>query len=212
MHLWAVHVRAVYVWLCATDLGTLDFSRACASHGCTCGRGVGSVAGGSTPRGTSRAFAAVSVALGLGVVLTLAGCTAPPAGPARTPTASVSTTSSAPTPTSSALPALNPKGTAKQNLAFFDHVNNRTIAADKNPTAQQFVDGLAAAGFVKANMQMTADKTTVNLTPGSVQFSVLINGGCLIGQFGDDIGGYHSTVAPVLGTGKCLIGDTVPIQ
>ena len=77
---------------------------------------------------------------------------------------------------------------------------------------QQFVDGLAAAGFAKADMQMTADRTTVNLTPGSVQFSVLINGGCLIGQFGEDIGGYHSMVAPVLRTGKCLIGDTVPIQ
>jgi len=107
---------------------------------------------------------------------------------------------------------LDPKGTAKKNLGFFDFVNNRTLAGNSNPSAQQFVDGLAAAGFPKSQMQMTADKTTVNLTPGSVQFSVLINGGCLIGQFGADIGGYHSTVAPALSTGKCLIGDTVPVQ
>ncbi|GAB3805562.1 hypothetical protein GCM10028798_27630 [Humibacter antri] len=141
--------------------------------------------------------------------MALAGCTATPVAPTHAPTASAS---ASPTPTPSALPALDPKGSAKQNLAFFDYVNNRTIAVAKNPTAQQFVDGLAAAGFAKPDMQMTADKTTVNLTPGSVQFSVLVNGGCLIGQFGNDIGGYHSTVAPVLGTGKCLIGDTVPIQ
>ncbi|MGA0566219.1 DUF6993 domain-containing protein [Rathayibacter sp. KR2-224] len=110
------------------------------------------------------------------------------------------------------LPTFAPKGTAKENLGYFDYVNNHTIASNKNPSAQQFVDALAAAGFSKANMQMTADTTTVNLTPGSVQFSVLINGGCLIGQFGQDIGGYHSVVAPVLATGKCLIGDTVPIR
>lgn len=164
----------------------------------------------TTPQRAPVMFVAARVALGVGLVMALAGCTAAP--PPPTPTASTPSASSTPTTTSGALPTMNPMGTAKQNLAFFDYVNTRTIAADTNPTPQQFVDGLAAAGFAKADMQMTADRTTVNLTPGSVQFSVLINGGCLIGQFGEDIGGYHSMVAPVLRTGKCLIGDTVPIQ
>ena len=142
------------------------------------------------------------------VAAILSGCSAPAPAPSQKPTSSSHT--AAPVP--QVLPTLDPKGTAKKNLDYFDFVNNRTLAGNGNPTAQQFVDGLVAAGFSKSDMQMTADKTTVNLTPGSVQFSVLINGGCLIGQFGGDIGGYHSTVAPVLATGKCLIGDTVPIR
>ena len=170
------------------------------------------MAGRTTQQRAPGAFVSARVALGVGIVMALAGCTAAPPPPTRTPADSTPSASSTPTATPGALPTMNPKGTAKQNLAFFDYVNTRTIAADTNPTPQQFVDGLAAAGFAKADMQMTADRTTVNLTPGSVQFSVLINGGCLIGQFGADIGGYHSTVAPVLSTGKCLIGDTVPIQ
>lgn len=146
------------------------------------------------------------IALAVGMVLT--GCSSP----APRPSARATTSSHTPAPVPSVLPTLDRAGSAKKNLAYFNFINDRTLAGNGNPTAQQFVDGLAAAGFSKADMQMTADKTTVNLTPGSVQFSVLINGGCLIGQFGSDIGGYHSTVAPVLSTGKCLIGQTVPIQ
>lgn len=161
-------------------------------------------------RRRSRAATVIASAAALVFAALLAGCSA--AAPTPTERTASSSATSTPAPVPSVLPTLNPKGTAKENLGFFDFVNNRTLAGNSNPSAQQFVDGLAAAGFPKSQMQMTADKTTVNLTPGSVQFSVLINGGCLIGQFGTDIGGYHSTVAPVLSTGKCLIGDTVPVQ
>lgn len=143
------------------------------------------------------------------IAVGLAGCTSP--APSPTATASKSATpTTAPVP--DVLPTLDPTGSAQKNLDFFDYVNNRTIASAQNPSAQQFVDGLAAAGFSKSAMQMTADKTTIDLTPGSIQFSVRIGRGCLIGQFGQDIGGYHSMVAPVLSTGKCLIGETVPVR
>lgn len=142
------------------------------------------------------------------LVLALAACSSPAPSPSTTAT----TASKTPAPVPSVVPTVDPKGSAKDNLGYFDYVNRRTIAANPTPTGQQFVDALAAAGFSKSDMQVTADKTTVNLQPGSLQFSVLINGGCLIGQFGTDIGGYHSEVASVLATGKCLIGDTVPIQ
>ncbi|GAB3389069.1 hypothetical protein GCM10027568_10830 [Humibacter soli] len=162
-------------------------------------------------RHTRRSHLAVLSAVVAPVLaLGLAACSS--AAPTPTSTAKPSVTSSAPAPVPSVVPTVNPKGSAKENLGYFDYVNRRTIAANPSPTGQQFVDGLAAAGFSKADMQVTADRTTVNLQPGSLQFSVLINGGCMIGQFGTDIGGYHSEVAPVLGTGKCLIGDTVPIQ
>lgn len=152
------------------------------------------------------------VAFGLATIALLAaltGCTTPHARPSSSPSHAEST-STALVP--DVVPTPNPKGTAQQNQAYFDYVNNRTIAKAKNPTAEQFVAGLAAGGFDKTDMQMTADRTTVDLTPGSVQFSVLVDHGCLIGQFGQDIGGYHSVVAPVLHTGKCLIGDTVPVH
>ncbi|QDZ14038.1 DUF6993 domain-containing protein [Humibacter ginsenosidimutans] len=161
----------------------------------------------SVPRGLA---GATSVAVAAAALIMLTGCTGSDEQPTPTtsPTSSQTTSSAVPT----AAPTLAPKGSAQENKAFFDYVNQRTINTAKNPTAEQFVAGLAAAGFDKADMQMTADRTTVNLTPGSVQFSVLINHGCLIGQFGQDIGGYHSMVASVLSTGKCLIGDTVPVH
>ncbi|MHA7986791.1 DUF6993 domain-containing protein [Rathayibacter sp. CAU 1779] len=151
------------------------------------------------------------VTVAAAIVAVLTGCTAP-SNPATSPTSGTPASTSTRSAVPDVLPTMDPKASAAKNLNFFDYVNNRTIAGNQNPSAQQFVDALAAAGFAKSDMQMTADKTTVNLVPGSVQFSVLINGGCLIGQFGKDIGGYHSVVTPVLSTGKCLIGDTVPVQ
>lgn len=95
---------------------------------------------------------------------------------------------------------------------MFDRVNQRTIRAHRDPLGADFVRGLAAAGFAKKDMQVTADSTSVGLTPGSLQFSVRWHGQCLIGQYGTDIGGYHSEVAALLQTGDCLVGHTVPIR
>ena len=55
-------------------------------------------------------------------------------------------------------------------------------------------------------MLVTADRTSIDLTPGSIQFSVLLNGSCLIGQWGKSADGYHGEAATVLSTGNCLIG------
>lgn len=159
--------------------------------------------------GTASTVGSIGSAVALGLVLALTGCGVPAPSPTAPPR---KTSGATPAPVPDVLPTLDPTGSAPANLDYFDYVNNRTITAARIPSAQQFVDGLAAAGFPRSQMQMTADKTTVNLTPGSIQFSVLINGGCLIGQFGQDVGGYHSTVAPVLSTGRCLIGDTAPIR
>lgn len=141
--------------------------------------------------------------------MTLSGCTAEPAKPAKTHTATATAT---PTATPTQAPILRQELSATQNLPFFDYVNQKTIAANPDPVGKTFVDGLVAAGFNKADMSVTADKTTINLTPGSIQFSVLFNGQCLLGQYGGDGVGYHSQVADVLSTGKCLIGETASMQ
>jgi hypothetical protein len=150
-----------------------------------------------------------AVVLSVAVVLSaaLAGCTAtaPSGKPSTVPTR-------APGSTSTAAPAYNPTGTAKQNLAYFQVVGHALL--DNNPSAnthgKTIVNWFVSHGFDKANMQVTPDKTTIGLAAWNIEFSVKINGGCLIGQAGNV--GFQSFAAPVLATGKCLIGDTRPIN
>lgn len=61
-------------------------------------------------------------------------------------------------------------------------------------------------------MEVTFDRTAVDLEADSIQFSVRLHGECLIGQVGPDGDGYHSIVAPLLGSGTCLIGATRQID
>jgi len=152
-----------------------------------------------------------AVAISTALSLALAGCTSTPHKSTPTHTATPTATATA-TPTATPDPILRPKLSAQQNLPYFDFINQKTLAADPSPVGRTFIDGLVAAGFTKADMSVTPDKTTINLTPGSIQFSVLFNGSCLIGQYGPDGVGYHSEVSDVLSTGKCLIGNTRTID
>ncbi|RFA14610.1 hypothetical protein B7R21_06110 [Subtercola boreus] len=145
--------------------------------------------------------------------LALAACTAT-ATPDPAPTESSSVQSGAPTAPPTAAPKLVPGGSATDNLPFFDSVNNGVIAAATaaNSTAdgKGFVSALRDGGFTVADMQVTPDITTVGVKADSIQFSVALGGQCLIGQY--SFGEYHSLVAPLLGTGKCLIGETRTID
>ena len=138
------------------------------------------------------------------LALTLAGCAAEtPTVPMPLPTSSPSASASAPA---------EPDTSATGQKAMFDETNNATIAAagGANPGGRAFVDALVAAGFDKAAMQLTPDKTAINLDADNIQFSVLIGEDCLVGQYGNV--GYQSTVLPVLATGKCLVGTTRAID
>ncbi|MCX7522190.1 hypothetical protein OSC27_07850 [Microbacterium sp. STN6] len=154
------------------------------------------------------ALAAAAVA-----TLALSACTGSgePAA-SHTATAPASEGASAPTSTPAAEAQLRPRLSAEENLAFFDQVNRGVIAADSAPGGRDFVDALVSAGFDKEDMQVTPDRTTIDLAVGSVQFSVRFNGDCLIGQYGADGVGYHSMVTPLLSTGNCLIGKTRTID
>ncbi|CAN5150273.1 hypothetical protein BH09ACT6_BH09ACT6_09570 [soil metagenome] len=150
--------------------------------------------------------------IAIGALLAFAGCTSTTA---PSPTASVAPTgSAAPAPTSTVVPVFVPNGSAAQNLAFFDSVNNGVIAATAAANTQAdgvaFISALRSGGFPVADMQVTPDITTVGVKADSIQFSVAIKGQCLIGQYG--FGQYSSIVAPVLGTGACLVGETRPID
>lgn len=137
----------------------------------------------------------------------LAGCSF--ASPDPTPTA---TATAEPTEPAPAAPELRPDLSAAENLAFFDSVNQAVVAADPNAGGRAFIDALVAAGFDKAAMQVTADRTTIDEPADSVQFSVAFQGECLVGQYGPKSGGYHGAVRSMLGTGTCLVGQTRPID
>ncbi|MDN4596394.1 DUF6993 domain-containing protein [Leifsonia virtsii] len=156
--------------------------------------------------GPAAAAAAVLLAFALtGCV----GGTTSTASPTGSATSSATAT---PTPSAPAAIALVPGGTAQQNLPYFDQVNRATLAAKPDAQGRDFIDALVAAGFSKADMQVTVDTTTIGLKANSIQFSVKLGDTCLIGQNGADAGGYNSMVTPVLSTGSCLIGQTRPID
>lgn len=108
-------------------------------------------------------------------------------------------------------PTMLPGGTTLANREYFDFVNNRLLAVNSNPAGQAIIDNLVSAGFDKAAMQITPDKTSELRRPvDSIEFAVRLHDDCLIGQF---VGGaYHSLVGPALTNGGCLVGKTRPID
>ena len=147
------------------------------------------------------------IGLALMIVLSLAGCSGAKDDPAPVASASASET---PTAAPNVTPTLNPSASATENKAYFDYVNGQVLAANSSAGGRDFIDALVAAGFDKSAMQVTQDRTSVDLQADSIQFSIVFAGQCLIGQSG--VTGYVSTVDPLLSGGKCLIGQTRSID
>jgi hypothetical protein len=154
------------------------------------------------------AVVACAVAM-LAAAASLSACT-PDGGTDAAPTSAGATPSASAPPAPAAPAVLNPEGSAADNKAFFDQVNQATIAANPAAGGVDFTSNLRTSGFDIAAMQVTADVTTVGVAADSIQFSVHWKDECLIGQYGRAV--YTSTVAPVLGSGGCLIGQTRPID
>ena len=75
---------------------------------------------------------------------------------------------------------------------------------------ENVVQQLVAAGFNKADMEITPNETAIGERVDSIIFSVRFKGECLIGQILP--GDYSVSLAPMLGTGFCLVGTTRPID
>ena len=154
---------------------------------------------------------AAGIILVLAGSLALAGCG--PAAPAPAPTQSAAQSPSAtpePTATAPVDPVLVESGTASENRPYFDKINNAFFAANGRSDGKSIIDNLIAAGFRKQDMEVTPDRTSIDLDADSVIFSVRVKGECLIGQF--SAMGYSTIQAPLLGTGGCLVGATRPID
>lgn len=136
------------------------------------------------------------------LALALAGCAEAAPTPMPLPTSS-------PTPSASA--TQDPNSIEAKRL-LFDETNAATIevAGGSSPGGRAFIDGLVAAGFDKAAMEVTPDRTAISLDADNIQLSVLYEGECLVAQYGNV--GYQSAVLPVLATGNCLVGKTRTID
>jgi len=159
-------------------------------------------------RSDKGAFSVVTLgAVALVAGLVLAGCTAVD-NPIALP-GDEETPISTPTPGETGVPAdpeLVPTGTAEDNKAYFDFVNKKLNKNNGAPNGRKIIDNLVDGGFDKDAMELTPDKTAINLDADTVEFTVLIDDSCLFGQWGSF--GYKSTVLPVLSTGKCMVGKT----
>jgi hypothetical protein len=141
------------------------------------------------------------------LAIVLAGCVPQEAVQTSTPTPPPTPT---PTATAAPAPALKPGESAEANQPYWDQVNTDFYAAHGMSDGRSIIDNLVAAGFVKADMQVTPDRTAIDLAVDSIYFSVKLGDECLLGQFTP--GAYHGSLGPALSTGGCLVGLTRPID
>lgn len=151
----------------------------------------------------------------LATATVLAGCTgAAPAEPTPTssPTPTPTRTSATPTPTPTEALAFDPDGSAKDNLPVFAAVVDDVWATDGRGSGRAYIDALVSAGFDKTAMQVTQDLSTVGNPAESIEFSVLFQSECLVGQVGPAIPEPVTAVMPALPGDLCLVGATRPID
>ena len=176
-----------------------------ANAGRACGRWRGF---GRMRRQSVRTIAIVTAATPVLALTACVGGTPVPTETEASPSASGKPT---PEPTSPAGGAvLRPGESAAANHEFFDQVNEALHATGGMSDGRTIVDNLVNNGFVKTDMEVTFDTTALEIAVDSIQVSVRIDGECLVGGFTPVA--YTSVKAPLLGTGKCLIGTTRPID
>ena len=153
----------------------------------------------------------LATSLGLAVVAVLAGCVDNPDPgadpPSQTPIAGSSST---PVPTSTGAPTIDLKGTAADNLAFFNAWGRAKVGKHPNIKGKTIIDELVDLGYDKKSMEITPDKTSIGLDAWNIEYSIKLKDTCLIGQAGNV--GFNAFVAPPVSTGKCLIGTTRKID
>lgn len=152
------------------------------------------------------ALAAVTATL---VVAGLSGCVGGTPTPVPTASDTPSPAASA-TPTAKPDPIIRPGDSAAANQQYFDFVNTAFYAAHGMSDGKSIIDNLIAAGFRKQDMEVTPDRTAIDLPVDSIIFSIRVKGECLVGQFAAS--GYHGEIGPLLQSGGCLVGTTRPID
>ncbi|MGK0720653.1 DUF6993 domain-containing protein [Leucobacter sp. W1478] len=153
----------------------------------------------------------------LGVlVLGLSGCfLVEPSGNPESPSLSEPNTSVTETDANEDASAqLLPGAGAAENLPYFRQVLRQFSEGGEAVEGRPIVDALVAAGFDRATMQVSFDRSKTDLVADSILVSVLFEGECLLGQIVTEDRSTVATVAPALTEGQnlCLIGNTRPID
>jgi hypothetical protein len=107
-------------------------------------------------------------------------------------------------------PELISDGSAEDNLPYIDYVLTSAGAGTGLFGSLDAVAALEAAGFDRADMEVTSDRTALELAAESITIAVVIDGECALGQWSSDW--YASSVSPLLGAGTCLLGDTLSLD
>lgn len=111
-------------------------------------------------------------------------------------------------------PEFVPDGTAEQNLPYFTEVLRAFAESDRPVQGAPVVDAVAEAGFDKAAMQVSFDRSMTGLEADNIFVSVRIGADCLIGQIVTSDRSFVAQQEPAVGPDRdiCLIGDTRPID
>ncbi len=101
-------------------------------------------------------------------------------------------------------------GSAEDNLPYIDYVLTRAGAGTGLFGSLDAVAVLERAGFDREYIEVTSDRTALELAAESVTIAVIIDGECALGQWSSEW--YSSAVTPLLGAGTCLLGDTLSLD
>ena len=141
---------------------------------------------------------AALLAAGVVAALALAGCSGDEA-----PAPSASVTSE---PAPSAEPTAEPTGAAALEQQFADVLAANDVAGQ--PDGEAVVAALVAAGFDPAAIERSEDVDVQGQPVALMVVAVRVDAECLLGQVGQ--GSPTVTIAPVLGTGTCLVAPYAP--
>jgi hypothetical protein len=101
-------------------------------------------------------------------------------------------------------------GSAEDNLPYIDYVLTTAGAGTGLFGSLDAISALEDAGFDRLNMEVTSDRTALELAAESITVAVVIDGQCALGQWSSSW--YASSVTPLLGSGTCLLGDTLSLD
>lgn len=143
------------------------------------------------------------------VVATLTSCLAIPDEP-EVPAEPTAVLSPDDGETVEAIPEFVPDGSAQDNLPYIDWVLTKAGAGSGLLGSLDAVAALEEAGFTRENMEVTSDRTKLELAAESTTIVVIIDGECAMGQWSNSW--YSSSVEPLLASGTCLLGDTLSLD
>ena len=153
------------------------------------------------------------VALACTILIGATGCSLLPGG-AGSPGDSGAHSTETPTTPAGPPPVLVPGGTAAENLPSFTEVLRRYGAESAPIEGRPIVDAIVAAGFDRATMQVSFDRTQTNLVADFIFVSVRIADSCLLGQISTADRSVAAVVETAVGPDGsiCIIGKTRPLD